>query len=67
MAARPPQNTTALVAGFGIGILWLIMAGLSLWSSIRGYANERWDWGLAWAIIGVLLLGSPMTTALAHR
>jgi hypothetical protein len=53
--ANPPQNTVALGAGFGIGILWLLMAGTCLWSSFRGYANDRPDWGLAWGLVGVLL------------
>jgi hypothetical protein len=58
MAARPPQNAVALGAGFGIGVLWIVMAATALWSSLRGYANERYDWGLAWALIGVLLLAA---------
>jgi len=62
MAARPPQNTTALAVGFGVGILWLIMAALSLWSSFRGYANERWDWGLIWLIIGLLMLAAGLAS-----
>ena len=60
MAARPPQNTTALGIGFGIGVLWLVMAATALWSSFRGYMNERWDWGLAWALIGLLLLAAGL-------
>lgn len=56
MASRPPQNTLALGTGFGIGILWLLMAGTSLWSSFRGYANDRTDWGIAWGVVGILLL-----------
>ena len=51
-----PQNTTALAAGFGIGIVWLLMAGACLWTSYRGYANDRSDWGLLWGMVGVLLL-----------
>lgn len=54
--SAPPQNTAALGVGFGIGILWWIMAFTALWSSARGYANERYDWGLAWGLVGVLLL-----------
>ena len=57
---RPPQNTVALGVGFGIGVLWLLMAGTALWSSFRGYANERWDWGLAWGLVGVLLLAAAI-------
>ena len=56
--ARAPQNTVALAAGFGVGIIWVIMAVTALWSSVRGYANERYDWGLVWAMIGVLLLAA---------
>lgn len=52
---RPPQNVVALGTGFGIGVLWLIMAGTSLWSAARGYANERYDWGIAWGLVGLLL------------
>jgi hypothetical protein len=54
----PPQNTAALGVGFGIGILWWIMGITSLWSSFRGYGNERYDWGLAWGLIGLLLLAA---------
>lgn len=52
---RPPQNVVPLAAGFGIGIFWLLMAVTSLWSSYRGYHNERYDWGLIWGLIGLLL------------
>jgi hypothetical protein len=51
----PPQNTVALGVGFGIGILWWVMAVTALWSSARGYGNERYDWGLAWGLVGLLL------------
>lgn len=56
--AGGPQNTAALGAGFGIGILWIIMAFTSLWSGVRGYMNDRADWGLAWTLVGVLLLAA---------
>lgn len=58
--AREPQNTAALGAGFGIGILWLLMAGTSLWSAARGYLNDRPDWGLAWGLVGLLLLAAGL-------
>jgi hypothetical protein len=57
-SASPPQNTAALGVGFGIGILWWLMAGISLYSSIRGYSNGRYDWGLLWGLVGVLLLAA---------
>jgi hypothetical protein len=57
-ADAPPQNTTALGAGFGIGIIWILLAAAALWSSIRGYMNERHDWGLAYLLVGLLLGGA---------
>jgi hypothetical protein len=62
--AHPPQNTTALGVGFGIGIIWWIMAGTSLFSAYRGYSNDRYDWGLLWGLVGLLLLGAG-TAAMA--
>ena len=53
--ARPPQNTVALGTGFGIDILWWIMAVTCFWSAYRGYDNGRFDWGLIWGLVGVLL------------
>lgn len=58
MQASEPQNTVALAAGFGIGVLWLIMAITSLWSAARGFANDRADWGVAWGLVGLLLLAA---------
>ncbi|MEX0891984.1 MAG: hypothetical protein WEB88_07420 [Gemmatimonadota bacterium] len=52
---RLPQHTAGLAAGFGIGILWLVMAATSLWSAWRGWANQRSDWALAWGLVGLLL------------
>lgn len=63
--ASGPQNTVALGAGFGIGVLWLIMAGTSLWSSARGYLNGRSDWGLAWGLVGILLLAAGAAAIIA--
>jgi hypothetical protein len=54
--SHPPQNTVALGVGFGIGVLWWLMAGTAYWSAFRGYSNDRYDWGLAWALIASLLL-----------
>jgi hypothetical protein len=63
--ASGPNNTVALGAGFGIGILWVVMAATSLWSGIRGYANDRDDWGLAWTLVGVLLLAAGLAAMIA--
>jgi len=65
MAGGPPQNTAALGAGFGIGILWIIMAATSLWSAARGFANDRSDWGITWALVGILLLAAGIIAMIA--
>jgi hypothetical protein len=51
-------NPLALAAGFGIGVLWIAMALWSLIAAARGYADNRSDYGLIWAVVGVLLLGA---------
>jgi hypothetical protein len=53
--AKPDK--TALLAGFGIGALWVAMALWCLVNGIKGYSNHRTDYGLIWTVIGVLLLG----------
>ena len=50
-----PRHPAALAVGFGIGLLWLLMAGTCLWSAARGYLNHRYDWGLVWGLVGLLL------------
>jgi len=55
-----PRNTTALAVGFGVGILWLLMAATCLWSALRGYQNQRYDWGLVWGLVGLLLLAAAL-------
>lgn len=59
-ATRAPQNTVALGAGFGVGIVWIILAGTALWSSARGFSNARHDWGIAYGLVGVLLLAAGL-------
>jgi hypothetical protein len=51
-------NKLALAAGFGIGILWVAMALWCLVSAIRGFSDNRPDYGLAWSLVGVLLLAA---------
>ena len=58
MRTTGPQNTAALATGFGIGILWVVMAITSLWSAVRGFSNDRSDWGVAWGLVGILLLAA---------
>ena len=62
MQASEPQNTVALAAGFGIGILWVVMAITSFWSAARGFLNDRTDWGVTWALVGLLLLAAGIAS-----
>lgn len=55
-----PPRIVAIAPGLVIGVLWLAMAAAALWSSARGYANDRSDWGLGWGLVGVLLLGAAL-------
>ena len=50
----------AAVPGFIIGVLWLAMAATALWSSARGYANDRSGWGLGWGLVGAFLTGAGL-------
>ena len=50
-------NKLALAAGFGIGVLWIAMAVYCLYSAVNGFSDNRPDYGLAWSLVGVLLLG----------
>lgn len=58
MAQKRNKRTDLLawIAGFTVGILWVAMALTCLVSGFRGYENNRGDWGLAWTLIGSLLL-----------
>lgn len=47
-----------MIAGGTIGVLWIAMAVTCLWSSARGYAQGRLGWGLAWLLVGTLLLAA---------
>lgn len=51
----------AFGAGFGIGILWIILAIRTLASAAGGFANQRTDWGVGWGLVGVLLLTAGIT------
>lgn len=45
----------AMGVGFGVGILWLLMAASCFWAVARGIAHDRSDWALAWGLVGTLL------------
>lgn len=50
----------ALGTGIIIGVLWIAMAAVSLWSSARGFLHDRLDWGIGWGLVGVLLLAAGL-------
>jgi len=58
MAHNGKPNMLALAAGFGIGVLWIAMALWCLFSAMNGFSNHRPDYGAAWTLVGVLLLGA---------
>lgn len=54
------SRTFALVPGLVIGAVWVVLAGLALWMSARGYAHDRSGWGLGWGLVGTLLMGAGL-------
>ncbi len=58
---RNISRGVATIPGFIIGVLWLAMAATTIWSSARGYANGRPDWGLGWAIVGFFLAAAGLS------
>ena len=57
---RSISSAAGAIPGYVIGVLWLAMAGSALWTSYRGYAHARSDWGLGWGIVGVFLLAAAI-------
>lgn len=51
----------AFGAGFGIGILWIIISVRTLISAADGFANQRPDWGVGWGVVGILLLAAGVS------
>ena len=51
-------NKLALAAGFGIGATLLLLALWCLYAGLKGYGNDRTDYGLIWTLVGVLLTGA---------
>lgn len=57
----PRPNPIALAAGFGIGVLWIAMALWCLISAVKGYADDRPDYGLIWSVVGILLMAGGIS------
>ncbi len=56
MSVEKRRTAIAWASGIIVGLLWIAMAATCIVSGLRGYANDRGDWGLAWTMIGTLLL-----------
>ena len=51
-------NKLAILTGFGIGLSWIAMALYVLIQAARGFGDQRPDYGVAWALSGILLLAA---------
>jgi len=58
-------RTLAFGAGFGLGLVWIVLAIASLVSASRGFANDRLDWGVGWGLVGILLLAAGTSSIVA--
>lgn len=57
---KPTPRTIATIPGFVIGLLWLAMALATIWTAVRGYANNRSGWGLGWGLVGFFMLAAAL-------
>lgn len=57
---KPTPKAIATIPGFVIGLLWLAMALATIWTSARGYANNRSGWGLGWGLVGFFMLAAAL-------
>ncbi|MGH7467694.1 MAG: hypothetical protein ACRENP_06860 [Longimicrobiales bacterium] len=51
-------NKLAVLAGFGIGLTWILTALYTLVRAFGGLRDDRYDYGVAWTTVGVLLLAA---------
>src|SRR5690606_14287092 len=50
-----------LLAGFTVGVVWVLLAIGALNSAFRGLGAGRPDWALGWGLVGTLLLGAGLS------
>lgn len=50
-----------LVAGFTVGVVWVLLAIGALVSAVRGVAAGRLDWVLGWCLVGLFLMGAGLS------
>lgn len=53
-------RTIGLLAGLGIGGIWVVLAALALWSAWQGARDGRSDWALGWGLVGGLLMAAGL-------
>jgi hypothetical protein len=58
---KPTPKLIATLPGFLLGLLWLAIALLNIWTSYQGYANGRSGWGLGWGLVGFFMLAAALS------
>ena len=58
---KPTPKAIATVPGYLVGLGWLALALLNIWTSMQGYANDRSGWGLGWGLVGFFLLAAALS------
>ena len=51
-------NAIGKAAGFGIGVVWVLMGLWTRYNAYRGATHGRGDWALGWGLVGTLLLAA---------
>ena len=58
---KPLPKAVATLPGYLIGIVWLAIAILNIWTAVQGYANDRSGWGLGWGLVGFFMLAAALS------
>jgi dipeptide/tripeptide permease len=56
--SNPKSAPLGMIAGSAIGLLWIAIALVALWSAMTGFRQDRLDWGVGWGLVGVLLFAA---------
>lgn len=58
---KPLPKAVATLPGYLVGVVWLAIAILNIWTSMQGYANDRSGWGLGWGLVGFFMLAAALS------
>jgi len=61
MAHNGALDKLGKVAGFGIGVIWVVLAIATLIAAARGSTYDRPDYALSWGLVGLFLLGAGLS------